>query len=368
MNSITQREKILMPEIFRVEGDVCAASAKKVAIRHNDYWITTDPDYGKHLGERFEPNTVALLECLCDENSQILDIGANIGITGIALAQLSPLGKIAAIEPVPSTYQLLTKNVVNSGHKNITTHQFALGNSEGEIVMQGNPNNLSGAFVADKHTIVDWFHFSEKVKQLRLDDAFADLGLDRVDLIKIDVEGYELDALEGAAGILSKYQPMVMLEMNYVALNLWRSMSVPEFVERLLKMFPFVYAIQEDEFSDLRDKNLAHSVQFRHLTKWDFMDVVAGFDRQKLLDRLKRLPEIRRINAQYPRGLEQQLAEANQQIDMLQNMINSRGLEQQLAEANQQIDMLQNRISAIDASSSWRITAPLRMVKKLISA
>lgn len=316
---------------------------KQITIGQNEYWITSDPGYSKHLGERFEPNTVALLEALCDKDSQVLDIGANIGITGIAIAQLASQGKVVAIEPVPATYKLLTNNIKNSNHSNISTHNFALGNKYSEIKMQGNPDNLSGAFVADIHTIDDGYHFSETVKQYRLDEIFNTLGLNRIDFIKMDVEGYELDVLEGATSLLSLHQPTVLLEMNYVSLNLWRGISITEFRNRLLNIFPFVYAVQENEYLDFRDSKQSHSIQFRHLTKWDFMDLVAGFNKEALLDRLQRLPDIRQRNekaAMYRDNLNL----ANQRVATLQN---------ELQESIQ-------RVANIEASNSWKITRPLR--------
>ena len=98
-----------------------------------------DPDYSQHLGGRFEPHTVALLETMADQGASVLDIGANIGITAIALSQLCPDGVVVAIEPVPAALTLLELNIARSMHTNITAHNFALGNSEGDVVMQGNP-------------------------------------------------------------------------------------------------------------------------------------------------------------------------------------------------------------------------------------
>lgn len=348
-----------------------SASQKKITIGQREYWVSTDPGYGKHLGERFEPNTVALLECLSGPDFRIIDIGANIGITGVLLAQLAPEGRVAAIEPVPTTYRLLETNVADSGHKNIQTHNFALGKDDGEIVMQGNPDNLSGAFVSDIHSIDDHHHFKEVVKLHALDSVFGTLGLDRLDLIKIDVEGYELDVLEGGASVLAKYRPIVTLEMNYVALNLWRKISVPEFRERLLDIFPFVYAVNEGEYIDFRDERRSHDILFQHLTKWDFMDIVAGFDNDVLTNRLDRLDDICEKNAnQYLQAQEQasqshepqevtlSTSEMQEIIDRLEEDLDS---EQKRSAIWESESISANaRLHAIEESHSWMITAPLR--------
>jgi FkbM family methyltransferase len=339
-------------------------SQRKITIGQREYWISMDPDYGKHLGERFEPNTVALLECLSSPDSRILDIGANIGITGVLLAQLSPDGSVTAIEPVPAAYKLLSKNVGISGHKNIRTCNFALGKTEGEVVMQGNPNNLSGSFVSDIHNIDDGLHFKEVVRQHALDDVFDSLGFERLDLIKIDVEGYELDVLEGAKSVLARYQPIVTLEMNYVALNLWRNMSVPEFRTRLLDIFPFVYAVNEGGYINFRDEKLSHDVLFNHLTKWAFMDIVAGFDVDALTNRLERLEYIRHKNEiEYARSREpnasvSRVAELQAVIDHLEEDLNC--ARESNAARDREFALARERIHAIEGSHSWMLTAPLR--------
>lgn len=341
-----------------------SSSQRPITIGQREYWISADPDYGKHLGERFEPDTVALLECLSGPESRVLDVGANIGITGILLAQFSQAGKVVAIEPVPATYGLLTKNVTNSGYTNIRTCNFALGKTDGEIVMQGNPDNLSGAFVSDMHSIDDNHHFKELVKVHALDNIFETLGLDRLDLIKIDVEGYELDVLEGAAAVLAKYRPIVTLEMNYVALNMWRKMSVPDFRARLLEIFPYVCAIHEGRYVDFRDEKLSHNILYHHLTRWEFMDIVAGFDEGVLTNRLERLEYIRQKNeVEYARSRETH--ESTRRMAEMQTLINR--LEEDLNRAKEdaaaherESALAKERIRAIEGSHSWMLTAPLR--------
>lgn len=326
------------------------ALRKQVGIGRERYWILADPGYGQHLGDRFEPHTFALLETLCAPDSHALDIGANIGITAIAMAQLAPKGRIGAIEPVPAAYRFLEENVRKSGFSNIMTHNFALGRSDGEVAMQGNPGNLSGSFVADKHRIDDGIHFLEIVRQHRLDDVFSSLGLDRIDFVKMDVEGYELDVLEGMRNLLRQHQPTVLMEMNYLTLNLWRGLSLTDFRDKILDIFPAVYAVHDGEYVDFRDETASHSVLYRHLTSWAFMDIVAGFDRDIITDRLGRLPDIRARHALLERE-GQELVSANQRI----------------AQLEAQLSASSRRIADLESSRSWQITAPLRALKRAVS-
>ncbi|MCP3713253.1 FkbM family methyltransferase [Paraburkholderia sp. CNPSo 3274] len=336
-----------------------------IAIGAKRYSINADKDYGKHLGVRFEPNTTALLQCLSSDDSRILDIGANIGITGILFGQLAARGKVAAIEPVPAAYRLLESNLASAGYQNVSTFNFALGNAEGEVVMQGNPNNLSGAFVVSAHSIDDGFHFRQAVKLHKLDGVFDTLGFDRLDLIKIDVEGYELDVLEGAARTLARYRPIVTLEMNYVALNLWRNMSLPAFRARLLEIFPYVYAVNEGSYVDFRDEKHSHDVQFRHLTSWQFMDLVAGFDKAALTSRLDRLADIRQTNE-----LDYATAHPPVIVPPAPEMAPKEALDDarnRVAQLEIELASTRERISSMEHSHSWTVTAPLRGVRKILN-
>ena len=331
-----------------------ATAGKRVRVGRSEYWITTDEDYGKHLGEQFEPDTVALLEALCKPNAQVLDIGANIGVTAVLLGSLAPRGIVAAVEPVPAAYHLLQQNVAAAGASNVRLHNFALGATDGTVRMQGNPQNLSGAFIADQHAINDDFHFSEDVRVCRLDDVFSELGLSGLDLVKIDVEGYELDVLEGGCRTLLEHKPLVMLEMNYVALNLWRRMSLPEFRERLLDYFPVVFALRDGHWLDFRDERSAHEIQFTHLTKFAYMDLVCGFDRAEVEGCLERLPEIRA-------SLARESDERNLAALREQQLIH------QCESLSAELLACQQRVADIEASSSWRITAPLRALKQALA-
>lgn len=91
------------------------------------------------MGQEFEPDNVNLLALLCDNDSRVLDVGANIGMTALALSQICPRGQIAAIEPVPRTFQYLRRNVAEADSGNIKIFNFALGSREGLALMQGHP-------------------------------------------------------------------------------------------------------------------------------------------------------------------------------------------------------------------------------------
>jgi FkbM family methyltransferase len=262
---------------------------RSIRILGKIFAVDGDDDYLREIGEEFEPDNIALLRLLCDEDSRVLDVGANIGMTALAFSQICPRGQIAAIEPLPRTFRLLQRNVAESGARNLKTLNFALGSSTGTVLMQGHPSNFACSFVADHYTIPAGDHFAYEVTVKRLDETFSELSLDRLDFMKVDVEGFELEVFAGAKEILNSYKPIVFLEMNHWCLNIYRRLSIPEFRDRLLNIFPYVYAIDGLNYLDYVDQRNVHHINYHHVLEFRFMNLVAGFDREEILFRLSGL-------------------------------------------------------------------------------
>jgi FkbM family methyltransferase len=94
-------------------------------------------------------------------------------MTSIALSRICPNGQIAAIEPVPRTFEYLRRNVTEAASGNIKIFNFALGSREGVALMQGHPSNFASSFIADSYRIPASDHFTEQVAIRRLDEAFS---------------------------------------------------------------------------------------------------------------------------------------------------------------------------------------------------
>ena len=275
--------------LLRLKSLEKIVNATSVKICGKRFAIYGDDDYLRGVGEEFEPNTVSMFALLSDKESCVLDVGANIGLTALAFSQICRCGQIVAFEPVPRTFQYLRQNVSESGVQNVKIFNFALGSSEGSALMQGHPSNFACSFIADNYTIPADDHFAQRVPVKRLDDIFSDLSLDRVDFMKVDVEGFELEVFAGGRETLNIYKPIVFLEMNHWCLNIYRRISIPEFRERLAQIFPYIYAIDGLDYLDYVDQRNVHYINYHHVLKFRFMNLVAGFDREDILSRLSRL-------------------------------------------------------------------------------
>ncbi len=138
-----------------------------------------------------------------NKNEIIFDIGSYVGLYSLVSSRLmNGKGKIFAIEPNPNSHYWLKNNIKLNDVKNVSTMQLALGKNKGHVrfyTFAGNPgvSTIKSAHLKGrgKNRIGTTF----KVPTTTFDELVDELKLKRVNLVKIDVEGAELDVLEGAA-------------------------------------------------------------------------------------------------------------------------------------------------------------------------
>jgi FkbM family methyltransferase len=264
---------------------------RQVQIGEDRFEVEGDDGYMAHVQKCFEPNTVALLRSCCAEDARVLDVGANIGMTSLALSRLCGKGRVVAIEPVRRTFEFLQRNLSTAGVANVAAFNFAAGSADVSLPMQANLGFLAGAFVSDKCNVEAKDHFRETVRVKTLDGEFPSFSLERLDFMKIDVEGFELEVLRGAEGLLKRFQPTVLLEMNHWCLNMFRRVTLPEFRERLLAVFPHIYAVEQSEFLDVRNNDDWYLIAHEHIVKFKYVNLLAGFDKDQLLKNLEILKD-----------------------------------------------------------------------------
>lgn len=144
-----------------------------------------------------------------------IDIGANVGYYSFFMSKLcGEKGKLFAIEPIPVFAEVWKKNVSNSKINNITLYQCALG-GENKNVKMGMPM-IDGVVHHGMTRIVSVEDSSyEKLfdVQMRIpDELFKDL--DKIDFIKVDIEGYENIAFENMKATLSRHKPLIQSELS----------------------------------------------------------------------------------------------------------------------------------------------------------
>ncbi len=138
------------------------------------------------------------------------DIGANAGFYSLALAHYFPGIQGQAFEPVPKTFQVLTRNFAINQMSGIQANNLGLSKEDSELIFYTYPSQ-SGASSMTRN-VEDAACEEVRCKVVRLDDFTNRRNL-RVDFIKCDVEGAELFVFQGGAETLRRDKPVVFSEM-----------------------------------------------------------------------------------------------------------------------------------------------------------
>jgi FkbM family methyltransferase len=249
-------------------------------IGERTFRITSDDKYLDHIGGEFEPDMVKLFSALIRPGDLVLDVGANIGCTSILFGQHAR--QVLSFEPSPSTFLLLQKNLAAAGMCNVEAVNAGLGNSAGTFELTFAPDNRSGGFVSNL-TRASAGHQVEEIRIVNGDRYLGDAGIGQVDFIKIDVEGFERNVIEGLRDTIERGKPVVVLELNHWCLNVFQRTSVPDFLDFLRGVFPILYAIEGTDARDLHDANDAYHVMYQHIVNnFRYPNLVGAFDRARL--------------------------------------------------------------------------------------
>jgi len=173
--------------------------------------IHLDPLFDKNIEnviyERgvYELGTVSVLQDFLNTGNTFIDVGANIGwLSLVGAKQVGQNGKVLAFEPVPTTFDILKSNKTINNFNQIELYQFALGNKEETVTIYPEKENRGGASILN-HQLNE----GVKIEVKRLDDLTIN---SKINVIKIDVEGFELDVLKGGIKTIKSDKPNLIIE------------------------------------------------------------------------------------------------------------------------------------------------------------
>lgn len=156
---------------------------------------------------------IGLIETLCRQGDCVLDIGANVGDWTMPMAlRVGPQGRVIAFEPVPYLAETIAKTARINRHDWVEVRQLALSASEGSAEFSVERGNSGGSRLGR----VDGDFAQIKVATARLDSLLAARpDIERIDFIKIDVEGHEDQVLAGARETLARFRPPLVIESGF---------------------------------------------------------------------------------------------------------------------------------------------------------
>ena len=177
-------------------------------------------------------------------NPIVFDVGANIGTISIWLSRILTLGHVYSFEAQPQIFYQLAGNVALNNLYNIDVFNYAVGSEEGYITFN-EPNYFSnydfGTFSLLKEKIPS-SNKKSTVQCVTLDNFITRFKIPKVDLLKIDVEGMDLEVLKGSVNILNNFAPAIYIE------HFDNTTSMLNEIKEFLSEFNYSY--------DLRKNNL----------------------------------------------------------------------------------------------------------------
>lgn len=156
----------------------------------------------------YEPDILKLIQEHLHEGGTFIDIGANIGQHSLfAATHVGQTGQVIAFEPIPRIAAQLRSSLTLNKLSNVTINEVACSDTEGEARLTLVTGNIGGSSLhrkTDQNSIL--------VKTQPADNFTAELA--RIDLIKIDAEGHELEVLRGLEITLAKHKPALIIEFS----------------------------------------------------------------------------------------------------------------------------------------------------------
>jgi FkbM family methyltransferase len=163
----------------------------------------------------------------------IIDVGANFGFHTLEFADLvGPSGKVISFEPQKLVYYQLCGNIILNGYDNITAHNIALGNEITTLKMENLEYDSSNTINIGNAHLNAYTHQFYNIVDVRPLDAFE---FDNVSVIKIDVQGYEPNVLDGAIQTIIKHKPIIFIEIELPQLQVY-GYTQNDVFERLTKL------------------------------------------------------------------------------------------------------------------------------------
>lgn len=206
-NEIRRRTSLrLRPIYITIKG----VAGERLRVNLNDHigWRTC-------LDSIFDPVPIILADLFCEPSGVVLDVGANIGTTSIPVAYMGH--QVIGVEPSPEILSDLSHNIALNSPIPYTTMNLAAASpktktDDGYLELYSSEGNLGAGSLLKNWNEGKANRKVELTRSATLDSMVSFLHPGRIDFVKIDVEGFEYEALQGLQDILKTDQPAVVFE------------------------------------------------------------------------------------------------------------------------------------------------------------
>ncbi|RZK12170.1 MAG: FkbM family methyltransferase [Flavobacterium sp.] len=244
-------EKVLIKVAKLLNIDLLSHAHVQIGVGHNTY----------NSGEEFVLDHV-IKQKLKRDPELIFDIGANIGSYALALAQQFPDSRIYCFEPVMENFQNLTRNTSGTS---IICENIAMSNNNEPLKLYRGSNDEDGSMCTSyKNVLESVFTFAGKASSemtceaITIDSYCKKNKIESIDFLKIDIEGHEMVALEGATEML-KEDRIKIIQFEFNEFHLQSRSTMLGFYQ-LLNNFNFYRIMPNHTLFRMGEYNSIHEI------------------------------------------------------------------------------------------------------------
>lgn len=202
-----------------------------------------------------EAGELEFLESIAREGMYVIDVGANIGITTVAIAKrIRRVGRLHSFEPVPEYFGILKDNVASNRLVNVKVYELAVTDRVGRAPFY--QKESSSGIVSEEGAR------KLEVSTTSIDRFLYDEKIERIDLINMDCEGSELLVLKGAKETLRKNKVKIFCEIHHDFLK-QLGQSVEDIVEYLREL---EFQVRSVSLNDLKTGSSFEDCEYIHAT------------------------------------------------------------------------------------------------------
>lgn len=193
---------------------------------------SSDTSVMQHIEKNscYEPGIQEWISKILRPGDHCIDVGANFGQHSVLMSKLvGPQGRVFCFEASPTTFSYLEQNLERNHCQNVQAFPVGIWNEAIEMDFSY-VEHVAGCSFFSTTGIREGKNERINCRSL---DSFFPVGSTRISLIKIDVEGAEIKAIEGAKNLIRRDQPALLTELNKVTLERFYGASVRDFCNQI---------------------------------------------------------------------------------------------------------------------------------------
>jgi FkbM family methyltransferase len=239
--------------VFRVPID----ESTSFKIKHHGFQIENEI-FWAGLTNSWEKESLKLWIKLCQGCESIFDIGANTGVYALVAKTVNPSSNVYAFEPVERVFEKLEENIKLNNYK-IRAINKAVSNSDGTAVIYDTPSEHTYSVTVNENRLPSGTKevVQTTIETITLNSFIKQNNINRVDLIKIDVETHEPEVLEGLSNYLTQFRPSMLIEI----LN----EEIGDRVNYILQGLDYLYFIIDDRTGARQVEKITKSDYYNYL-------------------------------------------------------------------------------------------------------